>query len=144
MPQKPGKRLLGGSPAPGETAPSGQRPQRRLPPTRNDRVARSFCDTQQMPPKPPTGGPFDCDEYAFVSSYEVAARHNYAPSTNWSAPSAGSTENRTGKLVRGRTAGGKTTVSSCIVQTAPLIEIGISALWTTMPSAVVAQGNPLP
>lgn len=30
-----------------------------------------------MPPQPPTGGPFDCDEYALASTYEGAARFLY-------------------------------------------------------------------
>ncbi|MDI3424112.1 hypothetical protein QIT00_37240 [Streptomyces sp. B-S-A12] len=30
-----------------------------------------------MPDQPGTGGPFDCDEYAFASTYEGAARWRY-------------------------------------------------------------------
>jgi hypothetical protein len=30
-----------------------------------------------MPAQPPTGGPFDCDEYPFASTYEGASRAQY-------------------------------------------------------------------
>ncbi|WP_409496834.1 hypothetical protein [Amycolatopsis sp. cmx-11-12] len=40
-------------------------------------MSTNFCATVQMPPRPPTGGPFDCDEYAYASSYEGSARHEF-------------------------------------------------------------------
>jgi hypothetical protein len=43
----------------------------------NRRVVRAFCTSPGMPPKPRDGGPFDCDEYSFASTYEGAARHRY-------------------------------------------------------------------
>ena len=43
----------------------------------NRRISTNFCRTVAMPPKPPTGGPYDCDEYAFASTYEGAARFLY-------------------------------------------------------------------
>jgi len=43
----------------------------------NRRISTNFCRTVAMPPQPPTGGPFDCDEYALASTYEGAARFQY-------------------------------------------------------------------
>lgn len=44
---------------------------------RNGDTARAFCRTPEMPAQPPTGGPFDCDEYPFASTYEGAAWYLY-------------------------------------------------------------------
>lgn len=43
----------------------------------NRRVVRAICTSPSMPPKPSDGGPFDCDEYSFASTYEGAARYRY-------------------------------------------------------------------
>jgi hypothetical protein len=57
--------------APGKSAATNRRYRR------NRSVVRSFCGSAQMPAKPPEGGPFDCDEYSFASTYEGAARYRY-------------------------------------------------------------------
>jgi hypothetical protein len=42
-----------------------------------ERLTRNgYCRTS-MPAQPPTGGPFDCDEYPFASTYEGASRAQY-------------------------------------------------------------------
>lgn len=44
----------------------------------NRSTVKAFCRTKQMrATKPSTGGPYDCDEYAFASTYEGAARWRY-------------------------------------------------------------------
>ncbi|WP_410580725.1 hypothetical protein, partial [Amycolatopsis sp. lyj-108] len=80
VPPKQGKRLLGGSPAPGDTLhrlASGRSEASSTRAARNRTVSTNFCATVGMPPRPPTGGPFDCDEYAFASTYEGSARNEY-------------------------------------------------------------------
>ncbi|MGJ7907974.1 NucA/NucB deoxyribonuclease domain-containing protein [Actinopolyspora sp. H202] len=77
VPSRSDKTLEGASPqdtlrrlAPG----AGQAQQDRY--AANRRVVRNFCRSSNMPPKPGPGR-YDCDEYAFASTYEGAARHNY-------------------------------------------------------------------
>ncbi|MGW7441016.1 NucA/NucB deoxyribonuclease domain-containing protein [Streptomyces sp. NPDC054849] len=45
----------------------------------NRRIVRSFCRTKVMQDLrnslPAAGGPYDCDEYAFASTYEGAGRY---------------------------------------------------------------------
>ncbi|OXM43411.1 NucA/NucB deoxyribonuclease domain-containing protein [Amycolatopsis alba] len=80
VPTKQGKRLLGGSSAPGDSLhrlTSARSEDSRARAERNRTVSTNFCKTVKMPPKPPEGGPFDCDEYAFASSYEGSARNEY-------------------------------------------------------------------
>jgi hypothetical protein len=43
----------------------------------NRKVSKAVCESAGMPPKPSDGGPFDCDEYSFASTYEGAARSRY-------------------------------------------------------------------
>ncbi|SDP96349.1 Deoxyribonuclease NucA/NucB [Actinopolyspora xinjiangensis] len=77
IPSRSDKTLEGSGPqdtlrrlAPG----AGQSQQERY--AANRRVVRNFCRSAAMPPKPGPGL-YDCDEYAFASTYEGAARHEY-------------------------------------------------------------------
>jgi hypothetical protein len=46
----------------------------------NRSVSTGYCyNNPGMPAQPPEGGPFDCDEYPFASTYEGSARYKYVP-----------------------------------------------------------------
>ncbi|MQY09937.1 hypothetical protein SRB5_00400 [Streptomyces sp. RB5] len=81
VPPRAFKNLVGATPV----APLHRLPGSRLMPAQrarvidNRNVSTGFCGTIGMPPQPPTGGPFDCDEYPFASTYEGAARFKYEP-----------------------------------------------------------------
>ncbi|MFF7656462.1 hypothetical protein ACFZCY_42720 [Streptomyces sp. NPDC007983] len=58
-----------------------------------------FCRSAGMPDRPSRGGPFDCDEYPFASTYEGAARYKYEGSQYlnfWSARWVKRTHNQEG------------------------------------------------
>ncbi|WP_089960948.1 hypothetical protein [Lentzea xinjiangensis] len=75
VPTKPDKVLHGATPSdPLHRLPRAKSEGHRVRADHNRDVSTNFCDTVAMPPKPPTGGPYDCDEYALASTYEGAAQ----------------------------------------------------------------------
>lgn len=78
VPAKPNKVLHGATPSdPLHRLPGAKSADHRLRADDNRRISTNFCRTVAMPPQPPEGGPFDCDEYALASTYEGAARFLY-------------------------------------------------------------------
>lgn len=78
VPTKANKVLHGATPSdPLHRLAGAKSPALRTRATRNRTVSTNFCATVAMPPRPETGGPFDCDEYAMASTYEGSARSEY-------------------------------------------------------------------
>jgi hypothetical protein len=78
VPVKPDKVLPGATPGdPLHRLAGAKDPALRARATRNRTVSTNFCATAAMPPRPETGGPFDCDEYPMASTYEGAARWEF-------------------------------------------------------------------
>jgi hypothetical protein len=76
VPRKEGKVLLGGTAKDTIRRLAGAKSaDHRTRQDANRNTATYFCyNSPEMPAQPPDGGPFDCDEYPFASTYEGAAR----------------------------------------------------------------------
>jgi hypothetical protein len=80
LPAQPDKHLAGASPGdPIHRLAQAKGPDQNHRYNENRRIVRNFCRTRAMQDLrdslPTAGGPYDCDEYAFASTYEGAARY---------------------------------------------------------------------
>jgi hypothetical protein len=79
MPLQAGKDLAGATPSdPIRRLAGAKGENERTRYNDNRRTVRNYCRSAAMQNiKPGSGGPYDCDEYAFASTYEGAARFKY-------------------------------------------------------------------